>query len=64
MITTFQFQPEDGIPVDCSKNSDDWRIPGLLPSIPTPLLLVLAPTFDTFIDQQPEHIAALLPHIQ
>jgi hypothetical protein len=52
-------QPDDGIPVDCSKTSDGWRTPGLLASVLAPLPLALAPTFDVFIDQQPEHIAAL-----
>jgi hypothetical protein len=33
-------------------------------SLASPLPPALAPTFDIFIDQQPEHIAALLPHIQ
>ncbi len=62
--TTVEFQPEDGIPVDCSDTSDGWRIPGTLASILHPVPPVLAPTFDVFIDQQPVHIAVLLPRIQ
>ena len=33
------------------------------PSFPLHPFLLLAPTFDDFIDQQPEHIATLLPRI-
>jgi hypothetical protein len=50
--------------VECSETSDGWRIPGLPSAVLTPLPPAIAPTFDIFIDQQPEHIAALLPHIQ
>ncbi len=64
MTATVQSQPEDGIPVDCSETADGWRIPGVLASVVPPILTKLAPTFDIFIDQQPEHIAALLPRIQ
>jgi exonuclease III len=56
-------QPSDGIPVDVTETSYGWLIPGNLafaPSIPpTPP----APTFDDYINQQPEHIATLLPRI-
>lgn len=38
-----------------------WRIPGVLSPVLTPTPCLLAPTFDGFIDQQPAHIAALLP---
>jgi hypothetical protein len=63
-VATVQPQPEDGIPVDCSETSDGWHIPGLLSVVLTPLPPVLASTFDIFLGQQPEHIAALLPKIQ
>jgi hypothetical protein len=50
--------------VECSETSDGWRIPGFPSAVLTPLPPALAPTFDIFIDQQPEHIAALLPRIK
>ncbi len=63
MIQTARVQPDDGMPVDCTALFDGWRIPGVLSSVLSPTQHILAPTFDAFIDEQPEHIAALLPSI-
>jgi exonuclease III len=58
-----QVPPDDGIPVDCSATADGWRIPGSLAVIPPTISPGLSPTFDAYIDQQPDHIAALLPRL-
>ena len=63
MTHAVSIPPDDGIPIDCTEIFDGWRIPGfpasLLPSPSVPL----SSTFDDFLDQQPEHVAALLPRI-
>jgi hypothetical protein len=63
MITTVCVQPADGVPIDCTETSDGWRIPGVIGTPVTSTPCILAPTFDVFIDQQPTHIAALLPRL-
>jgi len=64
VIASVSFQPDDGIPVDVTETTSGWRIPGHLPQVLYPIPTPIAPTFDSFIDQQPEHIAALLPRIR
>ena len=64
MLYSTQEQPADGIPLDCTPIFDGWRIPGNFSPSPQLHVKPIAATFDEFIDQQPEHIAALLPRIR
>jgi exonuclease III len=64
MAASVPVQPHDGIPVDVTETTSGWRTPGIISPV-TPLLpTILAPTFDAYVDQQPEHVATLLPRIR
>jgi exonuclease III len=64
MTMAVSLQPADGIPVDCVETTTGWLIPGAPAPVLHPPPILLAPTFDDYIDQQPEHVATLLPRLQ
>ncbi len=63
MTHAVSIPPDDGIPIDCKEILDGWKIPGFPASVLPSPSVPLSPTFDDFLDQQPEHVTALLPHI-